>query len=472
MRIKAFSLLFFLVTAGSASGQQFDDGEVITTFAKSTRTLAAADIDLDGDLDVLTAVPSAGLVLLIENLGGGNFAAGRAVNIPPLRGLVSVGTADLDGDGDEDLITASNIDQAIAWYANDGSGIFGPPVVLNGQRIGIALFEVCDLGQDGDLDIVSASYGGTLLLHENQGGGQFVRENRIETFFGGILALDIEDVNGDSNLDVVVSNFDAVYFVPNGGTGWGNKIRVSGTTDASRSPDNGVSGDIDGDGDSDILWVNTAAAWSPGIYWVENLGAGVFGPAVQVEGTSCHDLALVDLDQDSDLDIFVSRNTSQGIAWIENLGGGSFSDSQELGDGIQYPTTLCVSDVNQDGLLDALVADRVTGTVTFFEQSSGGLGYSITNFVAGGTATFEVSGAQPGDSVLIGYSLRGPGPTGTPYGMVDMSPPIELLASVFADSNGVASHAQVLPPKAAGIMVYTQAASGGELSNSLALQIQ
>jgi len=96
--------------------------------------------------------------------------------------------------------------------------------------------------------------------------------------------------------------------------------------------------------------------------------------------------------------------------------------------------------------------------------------YSISGLVGGGTATLTVSGATAGGGVLIGYSLTGAGPTPTPFGMVDMSPPITQLPTLTADGAGVASMTTSVPGRASGFTVYTQAAdlSSSALTNSLA----
>ena len=103
--------------------------------------------------------------------------------------------------------------------------------------------------------------------------------------------------------------------------------------------------------------------------------------------------------------------------------------------------------------------------------------YSITNLVAGQTATADVTNCDPGNTVILAYSLAGPGPTNTPLGAVDMSPPIIQYPPQIADPSGNVSVNVPVPGFAAGMMVYSQAAElfaggGGELSNSLALQVQ
>jgi len=70
---------------------------------------------------------------------------------------ISVFSADLDGDGDMDVISASENDDKISWYANDGAGSFGAQQVISTSADGARSVYACDLDGDGDMDVLSAS---------------------------------------------------------------------------------------------------------------------------------------------------------------------------------------------------------------------------------------------------------------------------------------------------------------------------
>jgi hypothetical protein len=74
----------------------------------------------------------------------------------------------------------------------------------------------------------------------------------------------------------------------------------------------------------------------------------------------------------------------------------------------------------------------------------------ITGLIGGATATITASNATPSGNVLLGYSLTGAGPTTTPFGAVDMSPPITALPTLTADLAGVASLSIGIPGRATG----------------------
>ncbi|MBD3411317.1 MAG: hypothetical protein GF419_14070, partial [Ignavibacteriales bacterium] len=102
----------------------FGAQQVISDSAGGARDVHAADLDGDGDLDVLSASYIDDKIAWYRNDGSGNFGAQQ--KIPIYRnGANSVYAADLDGDGDQDFLSASSGDDKIAWYENDGSGAFG-----------------------------------------------------------------------------------------------------------------------------------------------------------------------------------------------------------------------------------------------------------------------------------------------------------------------------------------------------------
>ncbi|MCP4094154.1 MAG: hypothetical protein GY747_11960 [Planctomycetes bacterium] len=102
-----------------------------------------------------------------------------------------------------------------------------------------------------------------------------------------------------------------------------------------------------------------------------------------------------------------------------------------------------------------------------------GFTYTLTQPVGGQSTTLSVVNATPSGGVLFAYSLTGPGPTMTPFGPVDMSPPITQLPMVLADWTGAANLTVSVPLRASGRMVYTQAADivANSLSNSHAVVV-
>ena len=109
--------------AGSFGSQQ-----VISTAADEARSVFAADVDGDGDLDVLSASEVDDKIAWYENTDGAGSFGSQQVISTAADGARSVFAADVDGDGDLDVLSASADDDEIAWYENtDGAGSFGEP---------------------------------------------------------------------------------------------------------------------------------------------------------------------------------------------------------------------------------------------------------------------------------------------------------------------------------------------------------
>ena len=98
-----------------AAGQDFGDEQVLTTNATRARSVVAADLDGDGDLDALSTGKEAN-VEWFENKGGGVF--GQPQIIPSTCGPRMASAADLDNDGDLDVLIAFGNCAQIGWTEN------------------------------------------------------------------------------------------------------------------------------------------------------------------------------------------------------------------------------------------------------------------------------------------------------------------------------------------------------------------
>ena len=78
----------------------------------------------------------------------------------------------------------------------------------------------------------------------------------------------------------------------------------------------------------------------------------------------------------------------------------------------------------------------------------------VKNATAGSVASLEVSNATPFGSVILAYSLRGGGPTSTPYGTAYLTQPWTQLTPFTADANGEGVRLVSVPPSAAGVQVW------------------
>ena len=125
-----------------------------------TYSVYAGDLDGDRDLDVVSASWGDDYkIAWYENTDGqGSFGPQQVISTEVVKPW-SVYAGDLDGDGDLDVLSASDEDNKIAWYENtDGRGSFGPQQVITTEEDSASSVYAGDLDGDGDLDVLSASW--------------------------------------------------------------------------------------------------------------------------------------------------------------------------------------------------------------------------------------------------------------------------------------------------------------------------
>ena len=99
---------------------------VVATNIYRPRDLIAADMDNDGDFD-LVSIANDGIVAWHENTDGhANFGGNKKIITTKTIGPRGAYAADIDLDGDMDIVTVSRNDNKVAWYENiDGKGTLG-----------------------------------------------------------------------------------------------------------------------------------------------------------------------------------------------------------------------------------------------------------------------------------------------------------------------------------------------------------
>ncbi len=127
----------------------------IVTNADSAYDLDVADVDGDGDMDIVSASYLDDTIAWYENNGAADPSFTKAVIATSADGAHGVYVADMDGDGDMDIVSASQLDDTVAWYENDGAAdpsFTAANIVTNADEI--EQVYVADLDGDGDMDIL------------------------------------------------------------------------------------------------------------------------------------------------------------------------------------------------------------------------------------------------------------------------------------------------------------------------------
>lgn len=268
----------------------------------------------------------------------------------------TIDVADLDGDGDVDIIVGFPYTGRIAWYENmDGHIDAGDEHVITDEVISFAhRLRAADLDGDGDLDIVAivTGAGGVMVWYENiDGDGTFGNERLIER---DADSIDVADIDGDGDIDVVTGSYnsDNVAWLENR-DGHGS-FRYKPISQAVDSPLSAFTGDLDGDGDADIISISNR---DHKIAWYENTdGAGTFGQQRLITSTADEPRSgfVADIDDDGDLDVVAASYGNGTISWFVNSDGrGSFSQRFVIGTR-EHVWSIAPYDFNGDGKLDIL----------------------------------------------------------------------------------------------------------------------
>lgn len=336
--------------------------------------VALGDLDGDGDLDLMLA----GLYRETEVETyfnnevyfneGGEFTLAYRLGI---NNSYALAVGDIDDDGDLDLVVANRpqgdeYDGGNQVYFNDGMG----NLTDSGQSLGARnSFDIAlgDVDGDGDLDITVANMGpdeepAENRIYLNDGAGFYSDSGQvIGNAASGAIALG--DIDDDGNLDLAVANYSpnverttgpagSLQIYENDGAGFFS----AGEQVSQRASRDVHFGDIDGDGDLDLVESN---------YIYINCGNGSFEESG--ERLFLHTFELLDYDDDGDLDVAVGRYIEANFPQpnkdqiFQNDGSGNFVDTGHLlPNGIAFGVdtySLVVGDIDQDGDLDVVAGN-------------------------------------------------------------------------------------------------------------------
>ena len=333
-------------------------------------------------------------------------APNQPLPIPAAAGAYFLVTADLNRDGVPDLIVGSKAGGAVTVYLGDPLGGFGPASTLTG--VSAAAAAVGDFNGDGIPDIVVADESsGSVYVLLGRGDGTFdapstpvsiaLPGGAMSTYHAQLTALDMD---GDGNLDVVVS--DSPLF----GTGIVSVAVAYGNGDGTFAsspwmitglPDVGAAvADFDNDGRMDIAVATRTDFAHPNadaITLYKNDGHRGFVPTttIALDGSPTA-IAVADFNGDGNLDLAVTEQRlvsgveTGAVAVFLGGGGGTFG-SQAIYSVGDDPEALAVGDANADHRTDLIVANNGSNDVSVLMNLGGGMFASEQRFDTGSAPT-------------------------------------------------------------------------------------
>ncbi|HEX6130210.1 MAG TPA: VCBS repeat-containing protein, partial [Actinomycetota bacterium] len=394
-------------------GDPYDSLPAIRIAAESdaTRALALGDVDGDGDVDLVVAVDgTANPNRIYLNDGFGIFTLVSSPAAALGNGGSSIALGDVDGDGDLDAVIGvdggttrlylnSGVDAGTGtWsaYAAAGAALFTAQTGTNTTSVALA-----DLDKDGDLDLVVGNRGQRNAFYKNNGGASwtgFAAAADLGTQTDNTVALAIGDVDGDGYLDVVAANNgqQSVAYLNH---------TIAGTTPVLRFGPGRAFGtavaaavvalaDVDTDGDLDVILgldgaqtlihANNGTTTRSGTNGTIAVGSAVFtSPTGAFVAGDVGSLLLVDGARyvvttapitppaTATANITVDRNfeaAKSNAAWTLRTWNG-FAAATQLAGAAASTSALALGDLNNDGNVDLIVANKGLGQGNRFYAS-------------------------------------------------------------------------------------------------------
>ncbi|MBL0922741.1 MAG: aldo/keto reductase, partial [Phycisphaerales bacterium] len=290
------------------------------------RAIVALDVDGDGDLDVAAANFASGSVTVLRNNGLGDLAALPAITLSAPGFPVDIVAADMDLDGFEDLVTACVGVDAVVVHYSDGVGGFLPAL---SWPIGAppTAMTVNDLVAGGGPDVAVASRDAGLIVVLSNDGARALTPAAFIAPPDGALPDDIDssDVDNDKDIDLIAAatqptpgNPDAgvvIVVIADGAAPQG--YRPPATLQVGDRPIAVVASQLNHLGGPDIAVIATVAGESvvqalfnttlPG-------GSASFAEATTLESSGTPRFLLtVDVDNDEDLDIVTLNGGAERV---------------------------------------------------------------------------------------------------------------------------------------------------------------
>lgn len=355
-------LLAGLASSASAQFCNFDEPIAYQLNDQGSGTnpnfIASGDIDNDGDIDLIADSngPGNDPTTIMWNDGTGIFTQGPTLTSAWGFGEVALG--DMDGDGDLDVLRCNFHSNGVYFFRNQGGGTFDPGIYYSGGG-GCVSVVFADIDGDSDLDFVTVDkFGGQIRPYRNINGLGFTSVGLFECN-AQPYGMDSGDVDHDGDTDIIVGNEESntVTVVYNDGNG---NFPTRQAFVVGERPVDVILRDLNSDGNLDAV----ATDWD-GLINLGNTvsvlmgdGAGGFGARqTYTTGVAPNSIQAADLNDDGVLDLVVACQVGDVISLLPGVGDGTFGPTQTLDHGSQ-PIGVTLNDFDGDGAIDIAYVDN------------------------------------------------------------------------------------------------------------------
>ncbi|MEH2218468.1 MAG: FG-GAP-like repeat-containing protein [Nostoc sp.] len=359
-------------------------------------SIALGDLDADGDLDFVFVDSSFGygsdtLSILLNN-GNGTFSP--KTNYALNNQVQSIAVADVNKDGKLDLMIASSYSDNVSVLLNNGDGTFAAKTdYAAGNRPSSIVLG--DVNGDSTVDLLSSNtYSNTVSVRLGNGDGTFSPLVNNYTVGSGPESVALGDVNSDGRLDLVVANSgygsDVLSVLLNNGDG-----SFSAKTDytVGSNPKSVALGDVNSDGRLDLVSANYDDS---SVSVLLGNGNGTFAAKVDyLVGSGPSSIALGDVNSDGRLDLVSANYDDSSVSVLLGNGNGTFAAKVDYAAGTQA-SFVVLKDLNSDGRVDLVTTDYYGVSVLL---NNNGTFTSKTNYEVG----INLKSVAVGDANSDGY---------------------------------------------------------------------
>lgn len=338
----------------------------------------AGDFNHDGNLD-LAGVGAFATFTLLGN-GDGTFQGAKRYEY----GNWDVVSADLDRDGNIDLVVNSGGFGPNAVRRGRGDGTFGPlEFVADPQHRGDGIV-LHDLNGDGRLDMVETDQGNDA--------GAYKRITAWLQPLPGLQDVEVGNVRdlGFNDIVTVDQANDRLKVLAGDGTGAFERLH---DVIVGRGPVAVALGHLNSDGKLDAV---TANQLGNSVSVLLSQGGGVFTRTDLTVGTRPSDVAVGDLNGDNRTDIIVANREDNTVMVLLGNGDGTFQPAQMFAVGSK-PSSVAVTDVNGDGRPDLVTANQGNNSVSVLLGRGDGTFEAAVGFFAGTNPACVAAGDVNGD---------------------------------------------------------------------------